>query len=149
MKDLTPTRTGRLAEELARALPEVVFAFQFGSTLGESARPDSDLDLALFLEEGADQGGVLLRAQAVVEAVEPRRRPDVGILNGADPVFRFEAIKGVLLVCRDQERYLDFVCSACRAFEHQMVSYARQRRYRLEVRNGDQRRDPAQTGPAR
>jgi predicted nucleotidyltransferase len=149
MLSIPPIGSELLGDELARALPEVVFALQFGSSLDTSVSLRSDLDLALFLEEGADPWSVVQRAQAVVERMEPRRRPDVGLLNRADPVFRFEAAKGRLLFCRDQERYLEFVCAACRAFELQMVSYARQRQYRLEVSHGDQRGDPAQAGPAR
>ena len=58
--------------------------------------------------------------------------PDIGILNGAEPIYRFEALKGRLLFCRDEERYLDFFSLTCREYESQIADYERQRRYRLE-----------------
>jgi len=63
----------------------------------------------------------------------PTVRCDTGILNSAEPVYRFEALKGRLLFARDQERYASFFSQACREYESQMFDYERQRCYRREA----------------
>jgi len=73
------------------------------------------------------------RLQALLERLIPGARLDLGQLRGADPVYRFEALKGRLLFCRDRELYGRFFSLACREYESQLASYERQCRYRLAV----------------
>lgn len=73
---------------------------------------------------------------AATAQVVPGVECDVGVLNDADPVFRFEALRGQLLFTRDRERYLDVYSLTCREYESQMADYERQHRYRLEARRG-------------
>ena len=99
-------------------------------------RAHGDLDLAFFLKPNTEPA---FDFQARVEqAVEPqtqgRIRVDVGLLNRADPVYRFETLKGKQLFCRDDEVYMDFFSRASREYETQMIRYARQRVYRLSGR---------------
>jgi hypothetical protein len=126
-----------LASKLERLLPEALFGLLIGSTATMGVvRAYGDLDLAFFLSPGITAG---YDFQARIEqAVEPqtqgRVRVDVGLLNRADPVYRFEALKGRLLFCRDDEAYMSFFSSVSRDYETQMIHYARQRMYRLSRR---------------
>ncbi len=126
-----------LAAELERLLPEAVFAILLGSAAATGVvRAHGDLDLAFFLKPPATPAFDF--QTRVEQAVEPqtkgRIRVDVGLLNRADPVYRFEALKGKRLFCRDDETYMDFFSIASRDYETQMIHYARQRVYRLSRR---------------
>jgi thiamine monophosphate kinase len=65
----------------------------------------------------------------------PEVRCDAGILNSAEPVYRFEALKGRLLFVHDRVGYAAFYSLTCREYESQMASYERQRLYRQEARH--------------
>ena len=139
----TPLDRDRLAALLEAALPQVVFAYLHGSAAVSGVVPaHSDLDLALFLDPGtlAADGGtdhslpdVYVAAAEAAESVAPGVRCDIGILNGAEPVFRFEVLKGHLLFCRDREQWLRFYSLTCREYESRLFHYEKQRRYRLEA----------------
>ena len=123
-----------LASELERLLPEAVFGFLLGSAAATGVvRPHGDLDLAFFLKlrTTADFDFQARVEQAVEPQTQGRVRVDMGVLNQADPVFRFEALKGKRLFCRDDEVYMEFFSRASRDYETQMFHYARQRMYRL------------------
>jgi len=127
----------RLAEDLEKRLPEAVFAFALGSSAKTGVvRARGDLDLAVYLVTGASITiDVQRRAEeAVGGQTDAGIRVDIGELNRADPVYRFEAISGRLLFCRDDEAYLDFFSRTSRDYETQMVHYARQRAYRTSGR---------------
>jgi len=123
---------GQLASVLEEQLSEVVFCFLMGSAVSGTVPAYSDLDLAFYLNEKPSYG-FYGKAMDVVRSVVPDVRCDVGILNAAEPVYRFEALKGKLLFTRDEERYVTFFSRTCREYESQMFDYERQRRYRREV----------------
>lgn len=121
-----------LGAELEREVPEISFALLMGSAKDGVVGPHSDLDVALFLRT-APSPTLYERVESIVAShVGPGIRVDIGILNQAEPVYQFEALKGRLLFYRDEERWLAFFSLTCRLYEHQMADYARQRRYRLE-----------------
>lgn len=121
-----------LASVLKEQLPEVEFCFLMGSAVSGVVKAYSDLDLAFYLTEKAGLG-FYTKVSEMVRQVVPDVRVDIGILNSAEPVYRFEALKGHLLFARDQERYLTFYSRTCREYESQMFDYERQRRYRKEA----------------
>ncbi|MDA3799788.1 MAG: nucleotidyltransferase domain-containing protein [Kiritimatiellae bacterium] len=123
-----------LIKKLEKNCKEVVFAFILGSSKDGVVAPHADLDLAFYLSCEVSLE-FYSKVSEIVESVVPDVRVDVGILNNADPVFRYEALKGNLLFTRDQERYLRFYSLTCREYESQMVDYERQRQYRQEVVN--------------
>ena len=123
-----------LTEGLKGKLPFVTFACLLGSAARSGVvKPHSDLDLAFYLSEKPS-----LSFYSAVEDVcgeyAPGVRCDTGILNKAEPVYRFEAIKGRLLFTRDMETWLRFYSLTCREYETQMFHYEKQLRYRLEVK---------------
>lgn len=122
----------RLAALLKERLPEAVFCLLMGSAAGGTVSAGSDIDLA-FLLNRAPTLEFYGKAADIVAELLPTVRCDIGILNQADPVYRFEALRGRLLFVRDRERYDSFFSLACREYESQMASYERQRAYRLEA----------------
>lgn len=123
----------QLAIALKDACPEAIFALLHGSAKDGWVGPDSDIDIALYLE-GKPELELYGNAQSAVAVVAPQAEADIGILNCAEPVYRFEALKGRLLFCRDQETYLSFFTRTCRDYEEQIASYERQRKYRLAAK---------------
>lgn len=122
-----------LADAVRDGMPDVVFACVLGSTAERSVvKPHSDLDLALYLD-GEPSLEIYEKAQEICTAVVGPVRCDLGILNRAEPVYRFEALKGRLLFTRDEEKWLAFFSLTCREYESRIFSYERQRRYRLEA----------------
>lgn len=122
-----------LAMALREACPEVVFALLLGSGRDGRIPPGGDMDLAVSIDSRLSLD-LVDRITAVAQRFAPGIAVDVGCFDRAEPVYRFEALKGRLLFTRDQDRYLDAFSLACREYESQMVDYRRQARYRLERR---------------
>jgi predicted nucleotidyltransferase len=119
----------KLADSVAKACPRAVFALLHGSAKDGFVRAGADVDIAVYIE-GKPDFEFYRRAYEAVSSVAGGVEPDVGILNRAEPVYRFEALKGRLLFSRDTEKYLDFFSLTCREYESQMVDYQRQWEYR-------------------
>jgi hypothetical protein len=119
-----------LALALQEACPEAIFGFLLGSSKDGHVSVGSDVDLALFMN-GKMSLDLLDRVQAVVERFLPGVHCDIGSLRHAEPIYRFEALKGRLLFTRDREAYLRFFSLTCREYESQIHDYARQHRYRM------------------
>lgn len=122
----------KLANQLTHQCPEIVFALLHGSTAHGTAGPDSDLDLAVYLDDKPTLE-FYHRVSAVVEHVVPGIEPDIGVLNNADVVYRFQSLTGTLLFARDPNAYASFFSITCREYESQMASYRRQHHYRLDA----------------
>lgn len=122
----------QLGSVLNARFPEITFAFLLGSAVNGIVAAGSDLDLALYLSRKPDLSFYADLPEAVNTAV-PGVRVDFGILNQAEPVYRFEALKGRLLLNRDPEAYGNFFSRTCREYEIQMADYERQLTYRLEA----------------
>ncbi|MFA5864350.1 MAG: nucleotidyltransferase domain-containing protein [Phycisphaerae bacterium] len=120
------TLGGRLKDQC----PNIVFIFLHGSARDGNLRSGGDIDLALFVrgKPGWDLYG---QVEEIAETVVPGVKIDIGILNEAEPIYRFEALKGRLLFCRDMESYMDFFSLVCREYESQIADYERQKKYRM------------------
>lgn len=121
-----------LAQALEEHVPIITFALLMGSAEKGIVAPGSDLDLALFVTKDPDLS-FYSHFPDTVNAIVPNVRVDIGILNQADPVYRFEALKGRLLFTRDPEAYHEFFSRTCREYEMQIADYERQLTYRLEA----------------
>ncbi len=137
-----------LADKIQENCPEVIFCFLLGSARDGLLGPESDVDIAVFIQEKPKPDDFFDISDAA-SSIIPDRKIDIGFLNGAEPVYRFEALRGRLLFTRDRESYLTFFSLTCREYESQMVSYVRQHRYRLEARrmgeNSPNGKKPAET----
>ncbi|MEX0657953.1 MAG: nucleotidyltransferase domain-containing protein [Egibacteraceae bacterium] len=109
--EVGPDLATRLADE-----PDVVVAYLFGSRARGTARPGSDADVAVLLDEDSDVHQRTLDLMAALgEGV------DVVVLNEAPVALAYRVLRdGVLPVCRDEQvrvrhraatisRYLDTV----------------------------------------
>jgi predicted nucleotidyltransferase len=121
-----------LGNALRDGVAEIEFALLMGSAKDGVVKPHSDIDVALYLRGPVTSGFYSKVEELVVKNIGQSVRVDIGLLNRADPVYRFEALKGRLLFFRNEEIWLSFYSLACREFETQMVHYERQRRYRME-----------------
>jgi predicted nucleotidyltransferase len=121
-----------LAIVMKEKLPAVDFCFLMGSATSGTVSAYSDLDLAFYLSE-PPSFRFYNEVTDVVHSVAPDVRCDIGILNSAEPVYRFEALKGRLLFARDEDRYAAFFSRTCREYESQMFDYERQLKYRKEL----------------
>lgn len=120
-----------LGAALREACPQVDFALLMGSARDGRVGRGGDIDLALGMRDRLTSE-LLDRITALADRFAPGVVADIGHFDRAEPVYRFEALKGRLLFARDQERFLDaFVC-ACREYESQMLDYERQAHYRLQ-----------------
>lgn len=94
-----------LLTALTRALeprPEVLEAYLFGSHAHGTARPHSDVDVAVYVSAVPDAPfGYEAQLSADLMVALGESRVDVVLLNRAPPVLYREAIRGVRLLSRD------------------------------------------------
>ena len=123
-------------DELGRALqaqcPGISFAFLMGSGADGVVPTESDVDLALYLNEKPDVA-FYGKVTDAVKTVVPGVRCDIGVLNQAEPVYCFEALKGRRLFARDPEQYQEFFSRTSRDYEERIRHYETQHAYRLEA----------------
>ena len=124
-----PTQLSVVSKE---NLPEVDFCLLMGSSVDGTVAVGSDIDLAFYLREKLTFR-FYSKTMEVIRGFLPDVCADIGILNSAEPVYRFEALKGKQLFVRDMEVYVSFYSRTCREYESQMFDYERQRRYRREA----------------
>lgn len=124
----------KLSAQIQKACPQAVFALLHGSAKDGKVNPGSDIDIALYIK-GQPSLDLYSNASQAVSEVCPNAEPDIGILNNAEPVYRFEALKGRLLFNNDLETYLHFFSLTCREYESQLADYQRQHKYRLEAKS--------------
>jgi uncharacterized protein len=120
-------QVGEIAERLARTLaarPEVLEAYLFGSQATGRAQPHSDVDVAVYVDEGRAAGagyGYAAELTAVLMSALGSNAVDVVVLNQAPPVLYHRVLRdGRRLLARDPartttregyalSRYCDFV----------------------------------------
>jgi uncharacterized protein len=124
----------KLSQSIRKTCPEVIFAILHGSAREGIVKEGSDIDIAVYITGKANLE-LYRRMYEIVGSVIPNSEPDIGILNNAEPVYRFETLKGNLLFTRDENKFLDFFSFTCREYESQLADYQRQRKYRLEAKN--------------
>lgn len=130
-EDQVPLDAGGIARVLETDYPEVSFAVVLGSAASGTIAAHSDLDLGVYCAQALS----FERRLALITAVEDLHqavRCDLGLLDLAEPVFRFEALKGRLIFKRDEESWLRFYSVTCREYESQMFHYDKQRCYRVK-----------------
>jgi predicted nucleotidyltransferase len=102
------TTVERVCWALADALasnPQVAFAYLYGSFA--ERLPFRDIDVGVYLAQGAtrDPDEELAMADALSRLLA--LPVDVRIVNGAPPTFLVQVLRGVRLVCRDEELLAD------------------------------------------
>jgi hypothetical protein len=120
-----------LGTSLRDGCPEISFALLLGSACSGHIPPGGDLDLAVSVVSGLSLP-LVQRITGLAQGVVPGADIDIGCFDRAEPVYRFEALKGRLLFARDLDRFLDAYSLACREYESQIHDYERQARYRRQ-----------------
>jgi predicted nucleotidyltransferase len=90
------------------AEPAVRFALLFGSRAAGTARPDSDWDVAVYLDDALDAGARFRLRTQLAAALEPARRVDLVVLNDAPPLLAHRALLGERLFIRDRVAWVRF-----------------------------------------
>lgn len=121
---------GRVREAVAD-LRDVVAAYLFGSAMGE-LRPDSDIDIALFLAAGiaVDSREADLIAGNVALRLPPLKSHvfDVNVVDPSDSVFAYRVIaEGMALAVNNEDRMAELLERISRAYADDGY------RYRLAV----------------
>jgi predicted nucleotidyltransferase len=121
-----------IARELKHTFPEILFAFLYGSSRDGTLMPGSDIDLAIYFEEKASKTDLIPRIIELIESHHSSITCDLTILNTANPLIAFEALRGKLLFIRDEyvEVYADFYSLTCRLSEDQKWFMKKQLEYR-------------------
>ncbi len=106
----------RIAEALA-SRPEVAFAYLFGSRARGDARPDSDVDVAIYVIDGEHAGRLWLEAMGTLEDAFSPLKVDCILLNDAPPGLRFSVVRdGRVVLDRAPEARMEFEISTRRQY---------------------------------
>lgn len=123
----------KLGVVLYEKAPFLDFAFIFGSAKNGIIAPGADLDIAVFFnKEISIDWELISKTISIIEKETNGGECDIGILNTAGPIFRFEVIKGRVLFIRENNltTYLDFYSLTCREYEDEMFWMQKQLSYR-------------------
>ena len=112
----------------------VSFAVLFGSRAENMARPDSDWDVAVFLDPSLDAGAAFEFRRGLLAALSPDLDVDLVVLNEAPPLLAAKALTGQRLLVRDPSAFVRFFVKTLSMVEddrHFARIHARARRARL------------------
>jgi predicted nucleotidyltransferase len=93
----------------------IVLALVYGSAARGSTHAHSDLDVAVLLER-MPSGDQLLRLYADAERIAPRHRVDLAILNHADPLFLYQAVRDAKLLFGNPTAFAELQARAFRQY---------------------------------
>lgn len=117
MQTFNPQKIG---EALAKE-PKVVFALLFGSASeGRIVSPNSDIDVGIYFSERPSVD-LLTRVMGLCQDAINFEKIDLSVLNTANPLLAYEALKGKLIFCRDKNRFADFFSLTFRMYEDEMM----------------------------
>ncbi len=104
------------------ANPKIVAAWVFGSAQDGIVREGGDVDAAVLTATPLtfdEQLTLLGNLQAALQTDDI----DLIIRNDANPIWRFEAVSGRRLFCRDLSAMVGFVSLAAREYEDEMAQW--------------------------
>ena len=113
---------------------DILFALLFGSVARGEQRPDSDLDVAVYVEERLAARERFDVRLSVAAALEGLGQPDVIVLNDAPPLLAHRALQGKPILTRDKRAYVRFFVRTLALAEderHFRAIFARARRDRV------------------
>lgn len=113
-------------------VPEVKFAYLFGSAARDQLSAKSDIDMAVYLDDNSKKLEMHCLLVGMAGEVFPGREADITWLNVASPLLAFEALKGKILFIREESRPLhaDFYTKTCRKSEEMRFLMKKQLIYR-------------------
>lgn len=129
---LTDSRIEKLSEKLKIDIPEIKFAYLFGSSVTGKSRENSDVDIGIYLNAGTKSFELISRILTSIEDIIPEFQIDLTVLNDAGVIISMEALKGKLLFVREhsEDFHAGFYTLTCRKYEDHMVWMKKQLKYR-------------------
>jgi predicted nucleotidyltransferase len=125
-----------LAEKL-KTLPEIAFAYIFGSAQNGTIKKGSDLDIAVYLVEKAKNNDERIKLhlkiiQLLESAVPGFGNFDVVVLNDSGTILGMQALQGTLLFVKPEHEdlYADYYSYTCRKYEYDSFWMKKQLEYR-------------------
>jgi len=120
------------------ATPAVVAAWAFGSAQWGDLAEESDVDIAVLVEEKPSFEEQLALLGRLQDALDVEEIDLVILTDDTDPYLRFEAVSGRPLFCRDLGRRAEFVSLTSREYEDEFAFWQRGVRQWNEIRKAKQ-----------
>lgn len=129
---LTRQQLNDLGAKLKEGVPEIRFAYLFGSSASGKNKETSDIDIAVYLDDEIKKIDVISNIIGIAEKVLPQHLIDLIILNDAGVIISMEVLKGLLLFIRDDSNDLHagFYTNTCRKYEDHIILLKKQLKYR-------------------
>jgi len=130
--DYTTFDVGMLALDLHRQLPEVLFAYLFGSAQEGKVRNGGDVDIAVWIGGHSARIDLIPKIVELVERHTPGVPCDLVFLNDAGDQLSFSVLQGKILFIREEARDLhaSFYSQTCRDYEDTVAWMKKQLQYR-------------------
>ncbi len=130
--DYTMFDSEKLAMEMHRQFPEVMFAYLFGSGQEGKVRSGGDVDIAVWVDDSAARIDLIPKIVEMVEKQTSGAPCDVVFLNGAGDQLAFSVLQGKILFIRDKARELHatYYSQTCRNYEDTVTWMKKQLQYR-------------------
>jgi len=118
IKRLTQSLDVTALTEYLAAQPDVIATYLFGSRVTGRARAESDVDVAVLLDEEDSVARFERRLQLMVEVSDVcDREADVIVLNDAPPILQYQILKhGQLLYECDRRARVEFEVRAGKVY---------------------------------
>jgi predicted nucleotidyltransferase len=121
-----------LAEKL-KTLPEIAFAYLFGSSQNGTVKDESDVDIAVYLTNNETDANLRLKIiRALEETIESFNNFDILVLNTASSIIAMQALQGKLLFVKPEyeDLFAEFYSYTCRKYEYDSFWIKKQLEYR-------------------
>ena len=128
------TLVNELSQEFNRD-PRIMMAFLFGSYAAGTAHANSDLDIAVYLQEPYCFNDVQ-NLWSRIEKISGKE-VDLIVLNTAPPSICWTAIQGIALTIKDERQYLEYMLDCSREAEDFREFVFDLYRLRQELRGDD------------
>jgi len=123
--------------EILKTIPEIAFAYLFGSAQNGTINKGSDLDIAVYLiEEGKNENEkteLRLKILRMLESAVPGfDNFDLVVLNETSTIMGMQVLQGTLLFVKPEHEdlYVDFYSYTCRKYEYDTFWMKKQLEYR-------------------
>lgn len=126
---LSERQKNRLLSKIKKILsedPNIIFAYVFGSFVEKELESFRDIDIALYLTDRFPREKFLdysLELAVELESKVEKYPIDIVVLNDAPLSLSFKATQGLLLVCKDENLWIDYVTKVWSLYQdHEITS---------------------------
>jgi predicted nucleotidyltransferase len=126
-----PFSVDKLSATIQNKIPDIYFAYLFGSAQNGVIPVEGDIDIAVYMnDQKKSDWDTISDAMDIIEGfLQYKAECDLTILNQASVYLRFECLRGKCLFVRPQykDRYCDIVLNTF--YEMEEANYLRERYY--------------------